>query len=206
MTLTDGAGVPKIRIWVDPACPWAWQTALWLQELRNRGLLTLEWKLFSLELNSSDPDTPFWEAAQRHGEAHVALLLARREGGEAAFEAYYSALGALRHDEKDDMSPQLARKAAAEAGMPDLVERAVADPILPDEVRREYLEARELDVFGVPTLKLLPAGSPIYGPILPLAPTGQDALDWWSAVRFTLEHPELYELKRWPRDRRPGRP
>jgi hypothetical protein len=88
--------------------------------------------------------------------------------------------------------------------MPDLVERAVKDPSLADAVREEYLAARELDVFGVPTLQLLPGGSVIYGPILPLAPTGDDADAWWTHIRFALERSDLYELKRWPRDRRPG--
>ena len=138
-------------------------------------MLSLEWKLFSLELNSSERDAPFWEASQRYGEAHVALLLAHREGGDEAFEAYYAAYGALRHDQRLELAPELANKAAVDAGMPDLVERAVKDPTLADAVREEYLAARELDVFGVPTLQLLPAGSVIYGPILPLAPTGDDA-------------------------------
>lgn len=200
----DQPDIPRVRLWIDPACPWAWQTALWLRDLRDRGVLSLEWKLFSLELNSSERDAPFWEASQRYGEAHVALLLAHREGGDESFEAYYAAYGALRHDQRLEFAPELASKAAVDAGMPDLVERAVKDPSLPDAVREEYLAARELDVFGVPTLQLLPGGSAIYGPILPLAPTGADADAWWTHVRFALERSDLYELKRWPRDRRPG--
>jgi predicted DsbA family dithiol-disulfide isomerase len=200
----DPPEIPRVRLWIDPACPWAWQTALWVRDLRDRGMVTLEWKLFSLELNSSERDTPFWEASQRYGEAHVALILARQEGGDAVFESYYAAYGALRHDQGLEVEPALASKAAVDAGMPDLVERAVKDPGLADAVRDEYLAARELDVFGVPTLQLLPAGSVIYGPILPLAPSGDDAVAWWTHVRFALERSDLYELKRWPRDRRPG--
>ena len=204
MSSADLPGLPRVRVWVDPACPWAWQTALWLRDLRDRGVLELEWRIFSLELNSSEPDAPFWEAAQRYGEAHVALTLARREGGDAAFESYYAAYGALKHNERQETAPELARKAAVDSGMPDLVERAVADHSLADEVRQEYLAAREMDVFGVPTIQLVPGGSVIYGPILPLAPKDEDALEWWSHVRFALERSDLYELKRWPRDRRPG--
>jgi predicted DsbA family dithiol-disulfide isomerase len=198
--------IPRVRIWIDPACPWAWQTALWLRDLRDRGVVSLEWKLFSLELNSSERDAPFWEASQRYGEAHVALVLARREGGDAAFEAYYAAYGALRHDQRLELSPELAHKAAVDADMPDVVQRAVDDPGAAQEVREEYLAARELDVFGVPTIQLVPGGSVIYGPILPLAPKDDEALAWWSHVRFALERSDLYELKRWPRDRRPGQP
>ena len=157
----DQTEFPHVRLWIDPACPWAWQTALWLRDLRDRGVLSLEWKLFSLELNSSERDAPFWEASQRYGEAHVALLLARREGADEAFEAYYAAYGALRHDQRLELAPELASKAAVDAGMPDLVERAVKDPTLADAVREEYLAAGDADVFGVPALQLLPGGSVI---------------------------------------------
>jgi predicted DsbA family dithiol-disulfide isomerase len=196
--------LPRVRVWIDPACPWAWQTASWLRDLRDRGAIELDWRIFSLEINSSEPDMPFWEAAKLHGESHVALALAHREGGNGAFEAYYVSIGALLHEEGQKPSAELTRKAAADAGMHDLVERAIADPTLADAVRSEYELARQLDVFGVPTLQLVPGGSVIYGPILPVAPKGEDALEWWSHVRFALERSELYELKRWPRDRRPG--
>ncbi len=82
--------------------------------------------------------------------------------------------------------------------MHGLVDRAIAHPDLPDEIAEEYDRARELDVFGVPTLQLRPTGSPIYGPILPLAPRDDEALAWWEHVRFALDHAEMYELKRWP--------
>jgi hypothetical protein len=169
-------------------------------------MLTLEWRIFSLEVNSSPRDLPFWEAAQLHGEAQVALALARREGGDPAFEAYYFALGALQHDEREDIAPEVARKAAVDAGMHDLVDRAVVDARSVEEVRGDYEDARLQDVFGVPTLQLVPGGPPIYGPILPLAPRGEDAREWWEHVRFALDHAELYEMKRWPRNRRPGQP
>ena len=193
-----------MRVWVDPGCPWAWQTAIWLIDLRDQGVLTLEWRIFSLEINSSGRGAPFWEAAERFGEALVALALAHQEAGDVAFEAYYTAFGRLRHDEKREMSPELVRKADADAGLNGLVDRAIAQPDLPDQIAEEYDRARQLDVFGVPTLQLLPTGSPIYGPILPLAPRDDEALAWWEHTRFALDHAEMYELKRWPRGRRPG--
>jgi predicted DsbA family dithiol-disulfide isomerase len=195
---------PAVRIWIDPGCPWAWQTAQWLRELRDGGHLSLEWRIFSLELNSSEPGVDLWEAATLNGEALVSLALARREGGIEAFERFFWALGGLRHDGRTASSPEMVREAASIAGMPSLVDEAVADPTLADLVRAEYEDARLADVFGVPTLQLLPSGEPIYGPIMPVPPKGASALEWWSHVLFALEHDELYELKRWPRTRRPG--
>lgn len=192
-----------VGLWVDPGCPWAWQVAVWLRGLADAGRVELDWRIFSLELNSSEPDTPFRDACQREGEALVALALARREGGNAAFERLYVAIGGRLHEEKQEPSAELVRAAAAEAGMTDLVERAIAMPELTEEVRREFHEARDQSVFGVPTLAIADT-KVVYGPILAMAPTGEDAERMWEHTLWLAERPDFFELKRWPRDIRPG--
>jgi len=58
-------------------------------------------------------------------------------------------------------------------------------------------------VFGVPTLGIA-EHKVVYGPIIANAPTGDDALALWDDVRRFAERDDLFELKRWPRDVRPG--
>lgn len=195
----------SLTVWIDPGCPWAWQTARWLRELQDRALITIVWRLFSLEVNTAGVDMPFTQAADRYGESLTALALARRGGGAPALENYYVALGDMLHEQGESMTPELARRAAEAAGVPDLVDRATSDPSLADEVVQEYVDARALDVFGVPTLKLREAPV-IYGPILPEAPTGDEALEWWTHVSWIIGRDDAYELKRWPRSRPPGIP
>ena len=197
--------VSTLTVWIDPGCPWAWQTARWVRELRDRGTFTIEWRLFSLEVNTAGLDVPFAEAAGRYGEALTAMALARRDGGDPALEAYYVALGAILHDQGERVSPVVVRRAADHAGMSGLVGRAAADPSLVDEVQRAYRDARELDVFGVPTLRLDDA-PPMYGPIMAVAPEGDEALEWWRHIAWLIGRDDIYELKRWPRSRGPGRP
>ena len=104
-----------VRLWVDPGCPWAWQGAVWLRQLADTGIVELDWRIFSLELNSSEMDAPFWEACQRQGESLVALALARREGANEALGRLYRELGRSLHDEKAEMSPEMLRVCAAAA-------------------------------------------------------------------------------------------
>lgn len=130
------------------------------------------------------------------------MLLARREGGNQAFEDLYVALGQMLHDDKEDMVPETLARAVSQSGLGDLVERAMAEPRLVHEVVGEHQAARARSVFGVPTLSL-DGSKVLYGPILPLAPTDGDALEWWKHVRWLLERPDFFELKRWPRDIRP---
>ena len=192
-----------MRVWVDPSCPWAWQTFRWLLELRADGIVDLTWSIFSLEVNSSPRGTPFREAAPRHGPSLATLALAREEAGLPAFEALYTALGSLLHDEDREPSDDTLRKAAADAGLHDLPDRSAARPDLGDALVAEYFEARQLDVFGVPTLKIGDHKS-VYGPIVANAPTAEDARSLWSDVLGFAARDDLFELKRWPRDVRPG--
>ena len=118
-------------------------------------------------------------------------------------------LGALSPAERLEFERHLAgcddcsRSVRSLAGMPGLLDRAVSDPGLADAIVQEYRDARELDVFGVPSLRLGDA-SPIYGPILPEAPSGAEALEWWEHISWLIGRDDVYELKRWPRGRRPG--
>lgn len=192
-----------VGLWIDPGCPWAWQTAVWLRELAVAGRVELDWRLFSLELNAMPPQTPFWEACQRDGEALVALALARREGGNPAFERLYDAIGSRLHVQKQEPSPEVVRLAADDAGMPGIVDRAVAVSELTEEITQEFVDARARSVFGVPTLQIGDA-KVLYGPIMALAPERDEADRMWEHTRWLAERDDFFELKRWPRGIRPG--
>ncbi len=194
-----------VRLWVDPGCPWAWQGAVWLRRLADAGVVELDWRIFSLELNSSELDAPFWEACPRYGESLVALALARREGGGEAFDAFYRELGRSLQEEKREVSPEVVRAAAAAAGQSDLVDRAVAMPELTEEIRHEFQDARQESVFGVPTLGIGDL-KVVYGPVFAIAPEGEEAKLLWEHTLWMAERPDFFEMKRWPRDIRPGEP
>jgi predicted DsbA family dithiol-disulfide isomerase len=193
-----------VGLWIDPGCPWAWQGAVWLRRLAESGRVELDWRLFSLELNALPPQTPFWEACERDGEALVALALARREGGNPAFERLYDAIGRRLHVDKQEPTPDVVREAADEAGMRGIVDRAVVMSELTEEIAREFVDARGGDVFGVPTLQIGDT-KVFYGPIMALAPQGEDADRMWEHISWLAQRDDFFELKRWPRGIRPGR-
>ena len=199
-----------VRLWIDPSCPWAWQALRWLLTVRDRGRIELTYSLFSLEINAHalerndvDPGLPFAEAAPMWGQALAALALARRDGGNDAVEALLVALGNRRHDAGERPGPAMFAAAAGDAGMPDVFDRAAKTADLGPQILLEYAEARALDVFGVPTLQIGDAAA-IFGPIISLAPAGQDALALWDQVEGVAVREGFFELKRWPRSLRPG--
>ncbi len=190
----------RVGVWTDPACPWAWQVAKWLIGLRDHGLVHLRWRIFSLEVNTAGADTPFRQAAARYGDALVALALARRQGGDDAFERVYVSMATRLHDRGEEISNDLVHEAIREAALETILgDTGDVEAEIVDEHRR----ARATDVFGVPTLEL-DDGKPIYGPIIPRAPEGDEALALWDHVRWLASRPDFFELKRWPRDVRPA--
>ncbi len=195
--------VSPIEVWVDSSCPWAWQTARWLLDLRDRGIVRIQWNLFSLEVNASEPDADFWDEHRRHGEAHIALMLAKREGGSAAFERLYVAIGHRLHELREEVAPETFRVAAADAAMAGIVDRAADDPSLVGDVLASYRAARDRSIFGVPTF-VIDGSKPVFGPILPLAPVGEEASVWWEHISWLVKRPDFFEMKRWPRDLKPG--
>jgi predicted DsbA family dithiol-disulfide isomerase len=203
MPVPDPVRTPVVA-WVDPSCPWAWQTSRWLRDLRDQGIVDIRWRLFSLELNATHRDgLAFHDAAATYGHALTTLTLARREGGAEGFERLFVAIGERLHDAKEAMVSELLTAAAAEVAMDNLPARAAAMPDLAHEVVAEFEAGRRASVFGVPTLEV-DGAAPIYGPIVPTAARGDEAQDWWTHVRWLATRPDFFELKRWPRTARPG--
>ena len=189
--LVPEAEPTPVVVWVDPSCPWAWQTSRWLRDLRDQGVVGLRWRLYSLELNATYRDgLSFHDAAATYGHALTTLALARRERGVEGFERLYVAVGERLHDAKESMSPELLLAAADEVGLTDLPARAAAMADLAHEVTAEFTAGRDASVF--------------YGPILPTAARDGEALEWWTHVRWLAQRADFFELKRWPRTSRPG--
>jgi hypothetical protein len=193
-----------VHVWLDPSCPWAWETMRWLRGLRDTGEIAMTYGTFSLEVNARTEPLPYLEAAPTYGEALATLELAHREGGDAAYETLYAGIAGRLHDRKEPMSRALLDEAAAPIDA-TLVARACGPMFteLGEAVVAAWRDAREADVFGVPTLRI-GRDKVVYGPILAEAPVGDDALRLWEQVKGLADRDTFFELKRWPRDVRPG--
>lgn len=194
----------RVRFYFDPTCPWAWQTAKWIREVEGVRDVRVEWRLFSLRLVNESADDPLTDTSARSVPALRALALTGREQANEAVGRLYAAIGERIHDAEGDLSVDLLREALAAADLdPDTVDRALADPTTAEEVRSQHREAvDEVQGFGVPTV-VLPSGRGIFGPVVAVAPPGEDAGVLWDHVRWLAEYDGFFELKR-ERDRRAG--
>jgi 2-hydroxychromene-2-carboxylate isomerase len=193
-----------IRFYFDPTCPWAWQTAKWIREVQQVRDIQVDWRLFSLRLTNESIDDPLTDTSARSVPALRALALVGREQGNDAIARLYEAIGERIHDKDGDLSVDLLREALSAADLdPEAVDRAMADPSTAEDVRAQHLEAVDtVQGFGVPTI-VLESGRGIFGPVVSLAPTGEEAGQVWDHTRWLIDYDGFFELKR-ERDRKAG--
>ena len=191
-----------VRFYFDPTCPWAWQTAKWIREVEAVRDIGVDWRLFSLRLVNESVDDPLTDTSARSVPALRALALVGREHGSDAVGRLYVAIGERIHDREGDLSIDLLKEALAARISPRTVDRALADPGRPRGPRAAPRGRGRRPGFGVPTI-VLPSGRGIFGPVVAVAPTGEDAGVLWDHVRWLAEYDGFFELKR-ERDRRAG--
>jgi 2-hydroxychromene-2-carboxylate isomerase len=197
MTQT-ATGIDRIGFHFDVMCPWAYQTSLWVREVRVRTGLQIDWRFFSLEeINHEAGKKHPWERPWSYGWSmlRIAALLRRRDM--AHCDRFYEAAGRALHLEgRKPHDPDVARAILAEIGLdPALVDEAIEDPTTHDDVKADHDAVVAGGGFGVPTL-VFPDGQRLYGPVVTPAPTGEEAVALWDLVAGWQRFPHLYEVKR----------
>jgi 2-hydroxychromene-2-carboxylate isomerase len=182
----------------DVMCPWAYQTSLWMRDVRDQLGLTVNWRFFSLEeINRREGKKHPWEREWSYGWSMMRIGARLRRDDPALLDQWYAAAGRALHVEgRKPHEPAVARELVATLGLdPRLVDEAIADPTTHDDVRREHERVVDAGGYGVPTL-IFPDGQCLFGPVLVDPPTGDAALRLWDAVVAWTEFPHLYELQR----------
>jgi 2-hydroxychromene-2-carboxylate isomerase len=196
--------ISEVDFHFDIMCPWAYQTSLWMREVRERLGLQVRWRFFSLEeVNRAEGKKHPWERDWSYGWSMMRVGALLRRIDPTLLDQWYMAAGTALHvkghkPHRRDVSEEL----LAGLGMdPSLVGQAIDDPTTHDEVRAEHERVIALGGWGVPTL-VFEDKHALFGPVLVEPPTGAAALRLWDLVTGWLEFPHLYELQhpKGPRD------
>jgi len=183
---------------LDMMCPYAYQTSLWIREVRERTGLEINWRFFSLEeVNRAEGKKHPWEREWSYGWSLMRIGALLRRKGMEHLDAWYATVGRALHvnGEKPHLR-EVARELIAAIGLdPALVDAAIADPTTGDEVLAEHMRVTQAGGFGVPTL-FFPDGQCLFGPVLIDPPAGEAAERLWDAVVAWTAFPHLYEIQR----------
>ena len=206
-----------VEVFVDPSCPWAWITSLWIKDVAPHRDLAVTWRSFCLEIRDDYGVAPTMPEERReaaiaaHAVSHRMLRIfesARATVGEDAVDALFTAWGRrffARGAARDDT---LLSECLAACGL---------DPDLVDAANDEKWDAPIVDAmtvayeFGGPktqTPTIVVRADPPHGfkgPVMAPAPTGEAAIRLWDAIQVISQEPGFFELTR-PRANRPRPP
>ena len=182
----------------DLMCPYAYQTSLWIREVRRLTGLEINWRFFSLEeVNRVEGKKHPWEREWSYGWSMMRIgALLRRSNMDDLDKWYASAGKALHVDGLKPHVPEVAKSLLEELGLdPGLVDEAIQDSTTSDEVMAEHKKVIDAGGYGVPTL-FFADGQCLFGPVLIDPPIGDDAVELWDSVVAWTKFPHLYELQR----------
>ncbi|MGI8757139.1 MAG: DsbA family protein, partial [Acidimicrobiales bacterium] len=177
---------------------YAYQTSLWMREVRDHAGVDVRWRFFSLEeINRTEGKKHPWEREWSYGWSMMRIgALLRRQDMELLDRWYLAAGTALHVDGRKPHRKEVAEALLVELDLdPGLVHQALDDPTTSDEVLVEHQAVVDAGCFGVPTLRF-DDGQALFGPVLLDPPTGDAAVRLWDHVCGWLEYPHLYELQR----------
>lgn len=195
MSTTDQ---PAVDFWFDPACPWAWMTSRWIDEVSRVRGLDVRWHVMSLSVLNEGRDLPTdYRALMDASWGPVRVLVAAaRDHGDEVLKPLYDAMGTRRHPGRRTDTDAIVAESLAEVGLPAALAQVAGTDEVDDLLRASHAEAIGLvgDEVGTPVVAIDGVG--YFGPVVTPAPTGQAALDLFDGLVAMTRVPGFYELKR----------
>ena len=89
-----------IEFFFDPMCPWAYQTSVWIRDVRSQIGLDITWRFFSLEeINRPEGKRHPWERRLAYGWTPMRVAAWLRRDDMALCDRWYEACGRALHVE-----------------------------------------------------------------------------------------------------------
>lgn len=187
-----------VRLYMDPACPFAWISYQWLREVERQREVDFSVQIMSLAILNDG--TKGYPPEEDRGEesawrpVRVAAAV-EREHGQLGLRSFLETFGQTFHVE--GVRPRTAAlKTTLGRIDADSLINAADDPAWDSVVRESH--SAGVDAVG------LPGGTPIlhvddcaaFGPIVNAPPRGAAALELFDGTRALLSNPQFSELKR----------
>jgi 2-hydroxychromene-2-carboxylate isomerase len=186
----------------DPMCPFAYQTSLWIRDVRKQLGIAVNWRFFSLEeTNRQEGKKHPWERDWSYGWSLMRIGALLRRTDMSLLDQWYAAIGHELHTlGGKPHDPAVARRLLSDIGVDATnLDAALDDPTTHDEIRVDHQRVVDAGGYGVPTLFLsgpTAENQCLFGPVLVDPPTGQAAQTLWNVVTGMAELPHVYELQR----------
>jgi protein-disulfide isomerase-like protein with CxxC motif len=189
---------PVVDFWFDPACPWAWMTSRWMDEVSRLKDVEVRWHVMSLSVLNEKRDLPeTYRVLMDDSWAAVrTIVAAARDHGDHVIKPLYDAMGTRRHPGARKDTAQIIAESLAEVGLPAELAAVGATDEVDALLRESHNEGISLvgEEVGTPVVAIDGVG--FFGPVVTPAPTGDAAVRMFDGLALMTSVPGFYELKR----------
>ncbi len=187
-----------ITLWLDPVCPFSWNTARWLTAAAHKADFDIDWRLMSLATLNEGRELPPPQQARMHDSRQVGRLMValRGELDTNAMTKAYFAFGHRYFDQSAALDDELVEHVLAAVGAKHSTAAALTDAGL-DAVVKESHQASQAalgESGGSPLITI--GGQTMFGPVLTSVPAPDKALEIFDAVATLVLTSEFTQLQR----------
>jgi 2-hydroxychromene-2-carboxylate isomerase len=197
-THDDDRGSNTVTLWLDPVCPFSWNTARWLVAVADKAGFDVEWRLMNLAILNDGQELPPAKQARMNDSRKVGRLMAalRDELGADATSRAYFAFADQYFERSAAVDDALVQHVIQAAGAKSTT-TAVLDSASMDANVAESHQASQAalgDTGGSPLLTI--DGHTVFGPVFTAVPDDSQALAVFDAVSALVGTPEFSQLHR----------
>jgi DSBA-like thioredoxin domain len=192
-------GIPgTVTLWLDPVCPFSWNTARWLAAAADEAGFHIDWRLMSLAILNAGRELPPPEQAHMRDSRQVGRLMValRGELGADAMAKAYFAFGQRFFDQSAALDDGLVDQVAAAVGARHVTVAALTDASLDATVRESHEASQEAlgETSGSPLITI--DDHTMFGPVLTAVPAPDATLAVLDAVVTLIRTPQFSQLQR----------
>ncbi len=196
--MSAAQGNSSVTLWLDPVCPFSWNTARWLRAVAEKTGLAIDWQLMNLAVLNEGRELPPPQQARMRDSQHIGRLMAAivRDHGTSAFTAAYFAFGELYFDRSEPVSADLVAQVLTTVGARGAMAAAVSDESLDDFIRNQHQAGQDAlgETGGSPILRI--GEHTFFGPVLKALPDAEATVALFDAVAALAAIPQFTQLQR----------
>ncbi len=199
-TQRKGGAAPKgaVRMWFDPACPWAWMTSRWLMEVEQVRDIEVTWRVMSLSVlnEKRELDKGYRKLMDTAWGPVRVIIAAQEQYGDKVVKPLYDAMGTRIHLQKMQDRDAIVAESLEEVGLSPELAKAAHQKKYDRALRRSHREGIDLVGTDVGTPVIAFGDIAFFGPVVTPAPKGEAAARLWDGCLLVAGTPGFYEIKR----------